>query len=1834
MNTYHSESPSSFDPKSKVFDPIQVENLGQLLEIDDGVIAGILLERSKKGHCYTRIGEETVIYTNRGHPQAVEDVVKQYVRQAQDKNVETRPNLPPHSVELATNAYRHLVRDQVSQSIFLTGDRLSSPSFTRTGIVRTLVQMAKKSKKKNKIESRATKMEGLINLFTQVESVNGSSAPASSLYSEFAFSELGDLEGIYYEMLYLDTSRVQLLLPKVSGGLKSSFHVFYALLAGASSMERGLYQIGDFVSTYKDLLTQEDTERFEEAKQQFKALGIGRRQQVLLFKLLSSIMHLQHVKFSPPHGANLNEACTLSEDKHSSAVCDFFGVSHTFLESSLTTRVQFTSRDDPSCVSVFLTVEEAEARCVAIAAMLYERLVAWVFAYVNNQFSKSESKLSVTVFDFHFLETKGALQVGHGGIVESYIASRGVQWMQYLFHELCESVFTAEGIRIPIPDKADDIESPFMTAMDKSSKHSLFPQLRSYAYRNADPLRESLINGKIPMCHLMEHDCLEIDTPFAKVQASLKDLMTWNRCDLERDLELLFTKETCFNPFFSDLMSNSPVKSASLTKTAAVTSDHGFKLSALKHQMDRLFERNALHRLWRVFHLPGSASEPELNAVVKRFQLSFWTEKAKWVPFAPYPFALDQFCAEFKDIMTRQHATDNDKRTRVLSFIQMLGLSTNDLFLGQQDIVFVSEKFYRYLTDNSTKLAGADSDDFSPTITSSSSGPGVTDLGTGKTTLEMAQSEAPVADYYQASNWETESVATSRYDDETSVYQYSVDENFNHSRDTTLANNYGKGEPGTDWMMEDQFKPEEAKAGDKEQVSSLRKKWVCCTWFATWWIPSVFIKWCGGLKRSDMRMAWREKVTLCLLIFLLCCLLLFIIIGIPLILCPPDNVKTASELSASKYRTLSNPYVILNGNYLKIVPIVNSHIGTYVDYNYYFTDPDNGVLGTDVSGMFYAFTNDATFQKKCPGLANPAAGWDNIADRNNDQIRYLHAQSNKDYLGYLNQFAKGYVGWTKTDVKSLGSNQRKLVIIYDNVYDFSQYTASTVEFLGPNFKNLIVNNIGKDATPTFESLKAKEGSKNATAYMQCVNSLFYVGTVDHSGDAQCVAANYILLVMSIIIVSVIGFKFIAALQFASRRQPEDHDKFVICQVPCYTEGAESLTKTLESLAVLRYDDKRKLIVVICDGMIIGSGNDRPTPRIVLDILGVDPTIDPEPLSFLSIGEGSSQHNMAKVFSGLYETQGHTVPFLAIIKVGKPSERNKPGNRGKRDSQLILMRFLSKVHFNQPMTPLELEMYHQTKNVIGVSPVFYEYVLMVDADTEVSNDALNRMVSCMIHDSKVMGLCGETRLANERQSWVTMIQVYEYFISHHLSKAFESLFGSVTCLPGCFCMYRVRSPVKNAPLLVSPAVVDEYSICNVKTLHMKNLLSLGEDRYLTTLMLKHYPDHKLKFTQDATCRTNAPDRFSVLLSQRRRWINSTIHNLFELLFLGQLCGFCCCSMRFVVFLELFATVTQPATIMYIAFLIYTATSDNYVFPLISIIMIAAIYGFQIIIFLLKRQWQHIGWMLIYILALPFYSIYLPLYSFWHFDDFSWGNTRMVAGKHNGKTKYVSDAEPFDPSEIPTKKWADYETELWESWEKNSNASSVHSRAHSMASSGSHRPASVVSTTMSNARPASVVSYKSPTVSRPGSVVSYNRPASMASFATGSPTSPFTQYSTNPPPMGTVSSAPAVSALASPVALASRQSYSNSSQSPIMAPFHQQSTYTSNSSTSGPFSTIKGSFPSDQELLFELKRMLATADLMTLTKKKVRLELSEMFQCDLTPKREFINQCVDAILQNRL
>ncbi|CRG91673.1 chitin synthase [Talaromyces islandicus] len=499
----------------------------------------------------------------------------------------------------------------------------------------------------------------------------------------------------------------------------------------------------------------------------------------------------------------------------------------------------------------------------------------------------------------------------------------------------------------------------------------------------------------------------------------------------------------------------------------------------------------------------------------------------------------------------------------------------------------------------------------------------------------------------------------------------------------------------------------------------------------------------------------------------------------------------------------------------------------------------------------------------------------------------------------------------------------------------------------------------------------------------------------------------------------------------------------MCLVTCYSEGEEGIRTTLDSVAMTDYPNSHKTIIVICDGIIKGKGEEFSTPEIVIGMMHdfVVPPEEVQPYSYVAVASGSKRHNMAKIYAGFYD-YGQTsivppekqqrVPMMVIVKCGTPAEAKlpKPGNRGKRDSQIILMSFLQKVMFDERMTELEYDMFNGLWNVTGISPDYYEIILMVDADTKVFPDSLTHMVSAMVKDPEIMGLCGETKIANKADSWVTMIQVFEYYISHHQAKAFESVFGGVTCLPGCFSMYRIKAPKGGqnywVPILANPDIVEHYSENVVDTLHKKNLLLLGEDRYLTTLMLRTFPKRKQVFVPQAVCKTTVPDEFKVLLSQRRRWINSTVHNLFELVLVRDLCGTFCFSMQFVVFVELIGTLVLPAAISFTFYVVIVSIVKKPV-QIIPLVLLALILGLPgVLIVITANRFVYVLWMLIYLISLPVWNFVLPVYAYWKFDDFSWGDTRKTAGD-TGKDGHGDEEGEFDSSKITMKRWRDFEKE---------------------------------------------------------------------------------------------------------------------------------------------------------------------------------------------------------------
>ena len=68
---------------------------------------------------------------------------------------------------------------------------------------------------------------------------------------------------------------------------------------------------------------------------------------------------------------------------------------------------------------------------------------------------------------------------------------------------------------------------------------------------------------------------------------------------------------------------------------------------------------------------------------------------------------------------------------------------------------------------------------------------------------------------------------------------------------------------------------------------------------------------------------------------------------------------------------------------------------------------------------------------------------------------------------------------------------------------------------------------------------------------------------------------------------------------------------------------------------------------------------------------------------------------------------------------------------------------------------------------------------------------------------------------------------------------------------------------------------------------------------------------------------------------------------------------------------------------------------------------------------RRKIAYVGWMLIYLFSLPIWNFVLPAYSYWRFDDFSWGETRKIEGDNPKEEGHGDKDGVFDSSSIVMK-----------------------------------------------------------------------------------------------------------------------------------------------------------------------------------------------------------------------
>jgi chitin synthase len=235
---------------------------------------------------------------------------------------------------------------------------------------------------------------------------------------------------------------------------------------------------------------------------------------------------------------------------------------------------------------------------------------------------------------------------------------------------------------------------------------------------------------------------------------------------------------------------------------------------------------------------------------------------------------------------------------------------------------------------------------------------------------------------------------------------------------------------------------------------------------------------------------------------------------------------------------------------------------------------------------------------------------------------------------------------------------KNYMVVNGNVLNLAPYIASYPDPIDHDLMDKIIRTVlhsqGKDATRLlYYNLEVKNA-------VDCIVDKYFAGKI----DKQTIGCFTSLLFLNISLTAILGVvfaRFLLACIFnwfilprlalnvkvTSNKVSRAHQTntgrvmskignnlFCLLLVTCYSEGEAGIRNTCESLAATDYPDDRKLLFLICDGIITGSGNSRSTPDICVEMMELLPEFEsPQPMSYIAIGEGSKQNNTAKVYAG-------------------------------------------------------------------------------------------------------------------------------------------------------------------------------------------------------------------------------------------------------------------------------------------------------------------------------------------------------------------------------------------------------------------------------------------------------------------------------------------------------------------------------------------------------------------------------------------------------------------------
>ncbi|CAO3608268.1 unnamed protein product [Mucor hiemalis] len=309
------------------------------------------------------------------------DIVQQY-------SGRRRGELEPHLFAIAEDAYRCMIREQVNQTIVVSGESGAGKTVSAKYIMRYFataddqeLQGKKQKVGMTEVEEQILATNPIMEAFGNAKTTRNDNSSRFGKYIEIQFDDGANIVGAKIRTYLLERSRL-IYQPEV----ERNYHIFYQLCAGIPLSEKKEFELGDYTQFH--YLNQsgtgiipgvDDAAEFETTQRALSTIGLSVQLQWKIFRLLAALLHLGNITITGRGDAMLSET-----DAALLTTTRLLGIKAADFKKWIV-RKQIVTRSE----KIVTNLSPAQAHVVkdSVAKYVYANLFEWLVSVTNDSLS-------------------------------------------------------------------------------------------------------------------------------------------------------------------------------------------------------------------------------------------------------------------------------------------------------------------------------------------------------------------------------------------------------------------------------------------------------------------------------------------------------------------------------------------------------------------------------------------------------------------------------------------------------------------------------------------------------------------------------------------------------------------------------------------------------------------------------------------------------------------------------------------------------------------------------------------------------------------------------------------------------------------------------------------------------------------------------------------------------------------------------------------------------------------------------------------------------------------------------------------------------------------------------------------------------------------------------------------------------------------------------------------------------------------------------------------------------------------------------------------------------